>query len=425
MWWRNDPEVLVVGAGPVGLAVAGRLVRNGIRTRILDKQRAPAGRSYALALHSQTLRSLAQLGLEEAVRGRAHGLNGLSFLQDDERVAEVDWSDSGEPALLVVPQQALEEILGEDLEHHGVEIEWNRRVARVTPDADGPPLVTVERLVKDSMGYPIAGTGWVVHSTRKMRPRYVVGADGVTSVVRRDMHVELESAGDIETYAVFETTGPAGTWDHAIVALHGETKNVLWPMGDGRLRWSFEIQPPDPALLPRVKERTQLPHRGSDPRASEDSFRDLLRERAGWFFGDVEGVSWSAVASFERYVTPRFGEGSLWLAGDAAHGASPLGVQGMNVGIQEGVLLADALTRAIQEEAPEALEDWEAERRRIWRRLLGLEGGAEATDRAGSWVRGRERLIPQWLPASGTALDELLGQLGLAWPASTRSPVSA
>jgi 2-polyprenyl-6-methoxyphenol hydroxylase-like FAD-dependent oxidoreductase len=411
MWWKKDPEALVVGAGPVGLAVASRMARRGLQVRILDKQWGPAGHSYALALHAATVEALGEMGLEEELLRRAHPISELCVFEKEQMVARVDLPSP----LLVLPQRALEEILEEDLRRHGIEVAWNRRVSRVALP-DDRPLVTVERLEKDSMGYPIATTGWVVHSVGRLRPRFVVGADGSGSVVRRDAKISLDVAGDLETFAVFELAASGVNERQAVIAFHGETVNVLWPMGDGRLRWSFQLLPPDPSLLPRVKARRTTGEDRHEVPLSEATFRKLVRHRAPWFSEDLGEIFWSTAVSFEQHVARRFGQGPLWLAGDAAHGASPVGSHSMNGGIREGLELADLLARvALGDASPEVLETWNRERCLEWRQLLGMDGSGRLLPSAGAWLEACAPALPGLVPASGRDLESLLGRLGLEW----------
>ncbi len=80
----------------------------------------------------------------------------------------------------------------------------------------------------------------------------------------------------------------------------------------------------------------------------EQRLQELIRERAPWFTGAVRNIVWRNVVRFERRLADSFGHGRLWLAGDSAHLTSPVGIQSMNVGLQEGYRLAGALARVLR-----------------------------------------------------------------------------
>src|SRR3954454_24848962 len=87
---QERPEVLVAGAGPVGLMAALTLAEQGIQVQIVDQEKRPAARSYALALHPQSLRLLDEVGLADELLERAHRIERLAFYEGMERRGEVD-----------------------------------------------------------------------------------------------------------------------------------------------------------------------------------------------------------------------------------------------------------------------------------------------------------------------------------------------
>jgi 2-polyprenyl-6-methoxyphenol hydroxylase-like FAD-dependent oxidoreductase len=162
------------------------------------------------------------------------------------------------------------------------------------------------------------------------------------------------------------------------------------------MRYAFQLT----AAPPGMPDRTVL--------------KDLLSVRMPWHKNIPEHVEWSGVRSFGRRVVDRFGKGRVWLAGDAAHATSPLGVQSLNVGLHEARELAATLADCIRAESPDPLRShYEVKRRAEWNRLLASNPGAPLAPQVPDWVRRHLAQIVSWLPASGDDLDDLLDQLGV------------
>jgi 2-polyprenyl-6-methoxyphenol hydroxylase-like FAD-dependent oxidoreductase len=128
---ETKTEVLIVGAGPVGLLTAILLAENGVETQIIDREERIASRSYACALHPRTLRLLHRLGLAEEVLTRGKRVQSIAFYDGAARCAEIKMETMGGefPFLLVLPQSALEEVLEQRLLHKSkTKVLWNHRL---------------------------------------------------------------------------------------------------------------------------------------------------------------------------------------------------------------------------------------------------------------------------------------------------------
>lgn len=414
---RDDqPEALVVGAGPVGLFAAVRLAERGIRVQILDEERRPAARSYALALHPASLALLEEAGLASAVLDQGHRLRRLAFYEGRERRAVLDFEalPCRFPFLTVLPQQSLEGILESRLEELGVRVLWNHRVTGLKLRIGGGAVVQVERLARE---------GRAVEETFTVRPGFVIGADGHRSAVRHALAVEFPEVGPAELYAVFEISSPEDPGDEVRVVLDGGA-SVLWPIGHGRFRWSFQIPDWEGFVEPRFKSR-RFAEIGEEPfpYLVRDRLTELILERAPWFSGAEGEVVWSTAVRFERRLAGRFGRESVWLAGDAAHLTGPIGNQSLNVGLSEAGELARSLERILREGAsPGLLEEYGHEAHAEWRRLLGLRGTLIPGVETSPWVRRHAARMLPTVPASGEDLTLLLEQLGLALPGAAASP---
>ena len=264
----RDIEALVVGAGPVGMLAALALAERGVAVEIVDEEWRATARSYALALHAATLDRLDRMesgdGLVDQLLDRGHRVDRIAFYDGSRGEeakaprASVDLGALGgnHPFVLVLPQKDLEDLLEERLERHGVHVRWNHRLAELTVgDGDERSRAVVEHLGKESTGYSVATTVWVVEKTLQLAPRFVIGADGHRSRVRHALGVDFPSLGAPELYAVFELGSSAGPAEEVRVVLGegggaaGGSADVLWPLGPDRRRWSFQV----PARSPRAR----------------------------------------------------------------------------------------------------------------------------------------------------------------------------
>src|SRR4051812_30706771 len=147
------PDVLVIGAGPVGMSAALALARRGIAPLLVDDGWRPASHTYAVGLHPTSLDLLATLGVDAALQARGQRIDGIFLYEDGQQRDWVGLADvpAEHPFALAVSQAALEEELASALATAGVRVLWNHRVKTLTAGAS--PRVELERLQKESAGY--------------------------------------------------------------------------------------------------------------------------------------------------------------------------------------------------------------------------------------------------------------------------------
>src|SRR6187402_2979104 len=137
MFRHPDPEVLVVGAGPVGLIATLFLQQHGARVEIVDEHQRTTQHSYALAIHPRTLRVLDEAGLSEGLIGAGRKLTKVAYYEGPARRAEIDFAAlaSEHPYLLVIRQSLLERSAEEALRKTKLKVLWGHRLQSL--DADG------------------------------------------------------------------------------------------------------------------------------------------------------------------------------------------------------------------------------------------------------------------------------------------------
>ncbi len=414
---RKSPEVIVAGAGPVGLFAGLSLARKGMRVRVIDEGWRAAAHSYALALHPSTLRILNKAGAVGKLVDKAQMVRTVAFYEGSERRAAIDLGQLGADFsfVAVIPQNRLEAALEEALQAHGVSVQWNHRLARLKQEEGSDKVdVTIDRMTVESMGYAVAHTETVVAASHEHHVPLVIGADGHSSLVRRSLGIDFENAGPTRYFAVFEFATDYELTDEMRIAFAENTTSVLWPVGAGTCRWSFELS--DFAVPPASRHKDRfLIQREDVPELSDESLAQHIEERAPWFDGSVDRIEWKTVVRFEQRLATQFGHGRVWLAGDSAHMAGPVPVRSMNVGLKEAADLGERMAGVLSgDQSPDMLAEYGRERLAEWRVLLGLEGAVTATPEASPWVRAHARRIVSAIPASGSDLEQLAGQLGLS-----------
>lgn len=419
MLGQKNPEVLVVGAGPAGLLTAIALAKRDVNFQIIDQEWRPAAHSYALALHPSTLDILEELDLIDVVLERAKLIHTIGFYEGPERQAEIRLSELNTkyPFVAALRQNVLESLMEDALEQMGIRVQWNHQASVLRPRSDHVDL-TVDRLEKESTGYPIARTEWVVSKTFDYKVPFVIGADGYKSDVRKAAGIEFPSVGEAQHFAVFEFETDTDLGDEMRIVLDEQSTNVVWMLQDNYCRWSFELEDFDVTPASRVKDRfiVQLGD-AAFPVIATEELKQLLTERAPWFRGHVDEIHWRISVRFERRMADQFGKDRMWLVGDAGHMTGPVGVQSMNVGLREAYELAGIVADIIQEGgSTRQLEEYNRHRTAEWRFLLGMGEKLEPTEETDPWVRTRADRILPCIPASGDHLAALLNQLKLKTP---------
>jgi 2-polyprenyl-6-methoxyphenol hydroxylase-like FAD-dependent oxidoreductase len=217
---------------------------------------------------------------------------------------------------------------------------------------------------------------------------YVIGADGYFSACRRALGVKRTRVRATQAFAVCEFNADLRGWEReACVAYSADSVSAFWPLGSNVGRFTIQIS------------------RGLDETVTLDSLREQLRQHAPWFTPNPEQLCWGAIAPFEHSLVERFGDGRVWLAGDAAHSTSPIGFHSMNRGFCEAERLSASIASDLFD-APAELQfqQFERDQHTEWLRLFGL--GPQPTPTSWPWNE-----VAPCVPASGGDFERLLAQL--------------
>lgn len=384
-------QVLVVGASPVGLTAALRLREQGIDVRIVDQQSELAIHTFPVVLHPMTLRLLGSLGLTDALFWRGRPVSHLAIYTDGERRAVLDLPRAAgiSPGALTLPQDVLRKALTNALSNRGVSVEWNTRLGLLQQDDRGT-RGTLEATLPAGLDQTLA------EPRSAFEADYVIGADGYDSAVRSALGIELVEHGPLQSYAFFDaTTRRAGT--EAQLAISEASSNAFYPVQGDVGRFSFQLT----GALDRAPDLSAL--------------NELIAVRLPWHVEQVETFEWGGVAEFRHALATEFGRGRVWLAGEAAHLTGPLGVQSLNIGIDEASELALRIGDVVRHPSRQESvgQDYNARRTRQWQELLGVAERASLGPRSPTWAWRHLSRILSCLPASGKDLDDLLDQLRL------------
>lgn len=364
-------DVLVVGAGPTGLALACDLAGRGVRTHVVEAaERLPAG-SRGKSLQSRTLEVFDDLGVGDAVHAAGSLFPPMQTWRDGEREGEwqliepdPDAPVSRHPRPWLVPQWRTLEILRDRFLELGGTLEYGARLSGLT---QSDAQVTAE------VTHPDGGR-------RRLSARYLVGADGGHSTVRESSGIAMK--------------GDDGGLRSAVVAdvrVRGLDRGHwhIWPDPAGELLMCPLPGTADFQLNAKIT--------GEEFAAAPETVRDLVAARTHLPQQAVTQVGWYSFYRPRTALAERFRQGRVLLAGDAAHLHPPGGGQGLNIGVQDAYNLGWKLALVVGARAPDALLDsYEAERRAAAADVLDLStrlyrAGRETRD-AGEQARYRGRV---------------------------------
>lgn len=394
----EDPEILVVGAGPTGLALASALAQRGVPLRLVDESLGPSQRSKALLLQPRSLEILDDLGIVDTVIQEGLPLAGVAVHVDREPPIPIDLDviDTTYPFPLALPQDHLEDLLLDHLATHGIHAERGRRLdgLHLTPEGVEAELVTQ------------GGT------TETASFNHVVGCDGRYSTTRELADIPFQASHITPSVLLCDAT-LAGSLPTDRLSLYLQQGGAVMatPLATpGRFRLAIRDTDDRPEAWAPTEQTLQA------------LLDDLMPGSV-----IVDEMRWGTRWQPDPGIAACFHQGQILLAGDAAHSHVPIGAQGMNSGLQDAHALAWRLSHVHldQTAGPQLLATYDTERRRAARAAATV---CQRLDRL-AWSGWRDRRIVRrhllpWLLGQGPVRRRTarwLSQTGISY---ARSPLS-
>ncbi|MCE7002388.1 FAD-dependent monooxygenase [Kibdelosporangium philippinense] len=355
-------DVLIAGAGPTGLTLACELAVRGVDVRVVDRADRFFGGSRADGIQPRTLEVFDDLGIIDQIVASGDLGTVIRAYQGDKVVWEGQMTAPTDPTPAVpypntwfVPQFRTEEILRERLAALGVRVELSTELLDFTQDAGGVTATL---------------------STGTTRARYLVGADGGHSTVRKRLGIAFPGKTDESTAMLFADARVDGiTHDHGRIWQAGDASVSVTPLAGTEL-FFVVTQPPD-----------------NQDEPVRDYLQRLVTESSGNPDIQIGEVTWHTTWRSNIRLAERLRDGRVFLAGDAGHVHPPTGGQGMNTGIQDGYNLGWKLAAALAGAPDIVLDSYESERLATARTALDISTNLLEKHRRGdedAHVRGPE-----------------------------------
>jgi 2-polyprenyl-6-methoxyphenol hydroxylase-like FAD-dependent oxidoreductase len=360
----SNREVIIVGAGPTGLALACQCVRFGIDFVLIDRAAGITPYSKAIGVQARTLEIHEQIGLAQELISRGARAERGRLLEGGEVRGTIEIANLGEglspfPFLLLVEQSTHEQMLYDYLRAHDKDVLWQTELTDFIQSDDG-----VRAHVRATDG----GEMQTIHAG------YLVGCDGARSTVRHALGRTFEGTTFERLFYVADTEIDwKFSHDAVMICFAKSNLTVFFPMcGENRYR-----------IVGTFPEDT-------DKREGEVAYAEIEEQikRETKLDLDITQVNWFSTYNVHSRRVDRFSVGRCFLAGDAAHIHTPAGAQGMNTGIQDGYNLAWKLAMVLRGFAdPGILETYNEERGENAKHLL------ETTDRIFEFGASPDRFL--------------------------------
>lgn len=396
---QEETDVLIVGAGPVGLTLASELTRYKINCRILDKDTGTKNISKALILHVRTQEVMDAMGAITRAINEAKPLLRVELDAYGKHIGHWNLSgvDSPYPHPIIIGQDRTENILETHLNNLGVKVDWEKEAIGFEQNIDG---VVVNLRNADG-------------KEEVVRAKYLIGCDGAHSIVRKKLGLSFEGGRYeneqfIQADAKIRWTLPKGV---SYLFLTSSGYMMVIEMPNDIVRVFISLPDPDPSNeTPPTLQQVQ----------------DALN-KLGSVDAELYDPTWLARYRTSHRRTDSFQEGRIFIAGDAGHIHVPIGGQGMNTGIQDAFNLAWKLAYVIKEVAsPKLLDSYSTERVPVAEALLaGTDKASTNVLHANELLRNAARLFGPFIirqPEIQTRFRNTLEEIDIAY---TSSPIVA
>ncbi|MFK4297783.1 3-(3-hydroxy-phenyl)propionate hydroxylase [Arthrobacter sp. GAS37] len=365
--------VVVIGAGPSGLAVATLLGMYGVECLVLDRWEGVYPLPRAVHLDDEVYRILNRIGVATQFAGLSRPARGLRLLTPGHQVIaefqrSTDSGAHGYPQANMFDQPDLEQLMRDNL--------------RIMPSVTLRGNVEVLSVTQGNAAVRVDFTDRVTGTRESIRASHVLGCDGANSVVREAIGAEMEDLGFEQRWLVIDidTAAPLNQWEGVHQLCDSYRAGTYMRVGEVRYRWEFRL----------------LPGETVADFATMDTLHPLIRPWTGDVPADDLHVLRVADYTFHAQIANKWRDRRVFLLGDAAHLSPPFIGQGMGAGLRDAMNLAWKLAGVLAGDLPAtALASYQTERKRHARRTITLAKLVGLTMTAGGRV--------------GTALRRFLG----------------
>lgn len=383
MAFPSSTAILIVGAGPAGLALASELSRRRIPYLIIDDQAAGANTSRACVIHARTLEVLEPLGVVPELLARGVKVPIFRVRDRDRSLLRIDFRElpSRYAYTLMLPQSDTEAVLLAGLKARGGNVVRPCKLTAAQYDSDGATVT-----FRDAEG------------EHTVRTRYLVGCDGMHSTVREQAGIAFEGGSYEETFVLADV-------------------HMEWPLS--REEVTLFYSPAGlvvVAPIPEQRFRVVATVNAAPAVPTIEAIQALLDARGPETVrAQVQDIVWGSRFRIHHRVAGTLRKECILLVGDAAHVHSPAGGQGMNTGIQDAVSLGEALVGAIASGEERELIAWADRRHRVAEEVVRLTDRMTRTatvqNRIVQTVRNVALQLISHLPAARHAMAMKLSEL--------------
>lgn len=306
----KEVDVIVIGAGPVGLYLAGHLGNIGFSVTVLERKTEIDQHSKSLGIHPVSLELFDELGIADRFTNAGLPIqNGHAFI-DQKKIGTVSFAPCPKPFnyILALPQYRTEQIL--DMWCRSIDNVTIQRGATLTSFRETDDHVNVDYIINGD--------------ATKISCNYLVGCDGKESSVRKKAGIDVQGKSYPDTYIMGDFTDNTDLGADAAVYLHRDGLIESFPLPDSHRRW-----------VVKTDQFIEKPNRAT--------LEKIVLKRLDHNLTDQKNVM---ISSFgvQHLLAETFNKGRILLAGDSAHVVSPIGGQGMNLGWLTASNLAESLS---------------------------------------------------------------------------------
>lgn len=375
-------DILIVGAGPTGLALAGELKRLGTDALVIDRQEAGANTSRACVVHAATMEALAPLGATADLLDLGVKVPIFRVRDRDRTLITIDFAElpTDYPFTLMLPQNRIEACLEERLNKLGGIVRRGCELVEITDRRDHVET----RLL-------VAG------DVRLVRAKWLIGCDGMHSLVRSQSGIPFAGGEYGQDFVLADV-------------------RMDWPLGQGEVTLFYAAAGlMVVAPLPEGHYRIVATVNEAPENVTASFIQSIVDERGPTQRAGLTELAWSSRFHVHHRLAESPRKGFILLCGDAAHVHSPAGGQGMNTGIQDAVSLARELVALRQDGDLGRLDRWAEKRHEVAAKVVALTDrmtrAATLRSPAAKVLRNLAVAFAGHVPAVRTAFARALAEL--------------